>query len=284
MSKCIEWMRKTSKRGIAFGLAAALVLSTLTVSSFADAAKQPKPALNTKRKTMYYDVFSRKTYNLKIKNIKASSIVSTKWKTSNKKVVAISKKKDKSVLLTAKKKGKATITATVKYIPKGTFKISKKRLTCKVTSKSDGGSDNFTPQPTGVVSPVPTDTALPEPTKTTSVPTNTPSPDKTGTPAPTETPVVMETPVPTDTPEPGNTDTPVIDDEAPAVEGADVTDYKTITIYFTEPVTGEPFVDVYGLDEATVKQESVLAEDGKSMTINCREALPAGTYNIIITG
>lgn len=64
-----------------------------------------KPKLTTKSKTLTVGNSS---------SITLKNAGKTKWKTSNKNVVAISKVKKNKVIIKAKKKGKATITATYK--------------------------------------------------------------------------------------------------------------------------------------------------------------------------
>lgn len=127
---------RTARRGLALMLASALSLSVPAPVSFAQAAKQTKPLLSAKKKTLYYDKAGKKAFTLKVKKNKVKMIVATKWKTSKKKIVALSRQKDMSVKLTAKKKGTATITGTIKYVPSGKWAIKTAKLTCKVTSKS----------------------------------------------------------------------------------------------------------------------------------------------------
>ncbi|MCI8308162.1 MAG: hypothetical protein HFH14_08960 [Lachnospiraceae bacterium] len=183
MKKQAKVIRKAVKKGIALCMAAALVLSVPAGTSYVSAAKKTAPAFKVKKKTLYYNYFMLNTYYLKIKKNNSKMIVLTDWKTSNKKVVSLSKKKDASVKLTAKKKGKATITANVKYVPKGSYDIKKIRLKCKVTSKYK----KIPPELLPVVMPTPT------PVVPTAAPT--PAPMNTETPAPTVTPPVDSTAV-----------------------------------------------------------------------------------------
>ncbi len=144
------------KRAMATVLSFALAMSAVAVAPTADAASKKKPKLSAKKKTLYYN--GKKTFTLKVKKgKKVKKIKKTTWKTSNKKVVKISKKKKTSVKLTAKKKGSAKITATVKYTVKGSKKVKKVKLTCKVTSKKkSSGSSTTTNAP---ASKAPTTTA-----------------------------------------------------------------------------------------------------------------------------
>lgn len=180
MSKWIQKFTRTSRRGMACAMVAALALSSLAQAPSSEAAGKKKPSLNVKKKTLYWNKPGSKNYTLKIKKDKVKAILATTWKTSKKSVVAISRKKDTSVRLTAKKKGTATITATVKYVPIGKWAIKKTKLTCRVTSK--GTTPSKTP-----------------PAKT--EPAQTPLIIYTFMPAPpSQQPVVTEDPA--DTPEP----------------------------------------------------------------------------------
>lgn len=185
MSKWIQKLTRTSKRGMACAMVAALALSSLAQAPSSEAAGKKKPTLNVKKKTLYWNKSGSKNYTLKLKKNKVKTIVTTTWKTSKKSVVALSRKKDTSVRLTAKKKGTATITATVKYVPVGKWAIKTAKLTCKVTSK--GTAPAQTP-----------------PAKT--EPAQTPLIIYTTMPAPPSQPVVTEEP--TDTPEPEDTSKP----------------------------------------------------------------------------
>ena len=133
-----EWSCKLlgkTRRGLALMMSVSFVLSVLAPVCFVQAAKQTKPLLNAKTKSLYYDKSGKKAFTLKVKKNKVRMIIATNWKTSKKSVVALSKKKDTSVKLTAKKKGNATVTGTIKYVPNGKWAVRTVRLTCKVTSK-----------------------------------------------------------------------------------------------------------------------------------------------------
>ena len=97
------------RRIIASVLAFTLVASAAFANSAdADAAKKVK--LSAKSKS----IAVKKSFTLKVKNGSKKAKVS--WKTSNKKVAALSKQVKKgnkaSVKVTGKKKGKANVTAT----------------------------------------------------------------------------------------------------------------------------------------------------------------------------
>lgn len=195
--------RKTSRmvrRGMAFAVAAAVGVSMLVSAPRADAndrraiASKKKPLISAKKKTLYYNLAGKKKYTLKIKKNGVRKITSTKWKSSKKKVVAISSKKKTSVKLTAKKKGTSLITATVRYIPKGGWWHRTVKLKCKVTSKRKGTGVSLekTPNPILIMTPIPT--ANPTQPVGTAAPTTT-----TGTTAPTGTATSLETPTPTPT-------------------------------------------------------------------------------------
>ncbi len=203
MSKWIQKLTRTSRRGMACAMVAALALSSLAQAPSSEAAGKKKPSLNMKKKTMYWNKSDRKNYTLKIKKNKVKMIVATTWKTSKKSVVALSRKKDTSVRLTAKKKGTATITATVKYVPIGAWAIKTTKLTCKITSK--GTAPAKTPPaktepaqtPLIIYTTMPT---LPPQAEVTETPNSTLEPGKTADPD--------RTPGPDDTPEPGETANP----------------------------------------------------------------------------
>ena len=109
-------IKKTTKKIVAFGLATAMAFSVSPMIKSDAAAKKPK--LN--KKTLY--LTEGDTYTLKVKP-NGVKIKSTKWSTTNKKVVKVSKKGK----VTAKKGGSATIKAVV------TAKNKKKyTLKCKV--------------------------------------------------------------------------------------------------------------------------------------------------------
>lgn len=138
-----------AKRGMAFLVAVALSLSVLTIAPPAKAAVKTKPALAVKKKTLYYNKKGKQTYTLKVKKNKVKKISKTTWKTSKKSVVSISKKKKTSVKLTAKKKGTATVTATIRYVPKGMWMVRTLKLKCKITSKKASvKKPKKTPKPT----------------------------------------------------------------------------------------------------------------------------------------
>ena len=137
-------------------LSVAVAAPAFTGGLDVDAAKKPK--LSTKSKNLTV----KKSFTLKLKNGSKKAKVS--WKTSNKKIAALSKqvkKGDKaSVKVTGKKKGSAKITATYKLGKKAT------KLTCKVKVKAA----------IVVEAPTPTAAPLPQPT---AVPTVTPVPTAT---------------------------------------------------------------------------------------------------------
>ena len=175
------------KKGMAIALAAAMVVTLAPAN--ADAAKKVKLSAKSK------NVAVKKSFTLKLKNGSKKAKVS--WKTSNKKVAALSKQVKKgnkaSVKVTGKKKGSAKITAT--------YKLGKKKtkLTCKVTvgqvaptaAPTLAATTAPTAAPTGLTTVAPTATAVPG----TATPVPTPKPTRTPKPSPTPSPTPM--PVPT---------------------------------------------------------------------------------------
>ncbi len=404
MKKQNRKLPRTARRGLALALASALALSVSAPGSFAWAAKQTKPLLSAKKKTLYYDKAGKKAFTLKVKKNKVKMIVATKWKTSKKKIVALSKQKDMSVKLTAKKKGTSTITGTIKYVPKGKWAIKTVKLTCKVTSKSIKAAAKPTEPPTQAPAVPPLQSGNPgggrtEPTTApgfetpgategpmaSESPGESAGPDVTAGPEtsvePTAEPGASEGPMASEIPgesagpdassEPGESAEPsdpdvasisvdpsvailstargrdsvslkavvtakdgsevedaavtwvsddedvaevdeegtvkavgggtanitasaggltsepcvvTVDDQAPSVEKADVSDYKTFVVTFTEPVTGTPEILVTSDEGKRCEQTAELAEDGKTMTISCKEALGSGSYEIQING
>lgn len=74
------------------------------------------------------------------------------------------------------------------------------------------------------------------------------------------------------------------DTQAPTISTADskVTDYKTLTVAFSEKVAGTPVVKVNGVavDAANV----ALSEDGLSLTVTNTNGYAAGDYNVVVNG
>lgn len=306
-----------AKRGMAFLVAVALSLSVLTIAPPAKAAVKTKPALAVKKKTLYYNKKGKQTYTLKVKKNKVKKISKTTWKTSKKSVVSISKKKKTSVKLTAKKKGTATVTATIRYVPKGMWMVRTLKLKCKITSKKASvKKPKKTPKPTQTpllqtVSKVELDEGElffndTENGKNTETLTATAF-DKKGVElkeaaftwksddekvaqvsakgvvtAKKEGTANIRASVGTVESEPCVV---TVDTTAPSIEGAVITDYKTITVYFDEKVEGTPEVSVTSDDgEETVEMEPELAGNGKSLVLTSDHALSAGKYELQVDG
>lgn len=306
-----------AKRGMAFLVAVALSLSVLTIAPPAKAAVKTKPALAVKKKTLYYNKKGKQTYTLKVKKNKVKKISKTTWKTSKKSVVSISKKKKTSVKLTAKKKGTATVTATIRYVPKGMWMVRTLKLKCKITSKKASvKKPKKTPKPTQTpllqtVSKVELDEGELfynniENGKNTETLTAIAF-DKKGVElkdvdftwksddekvaqvsakgvvtAKKEGTANIRASVGTVESEPCVV---TVDTTAPSIEGAVITDYKTITVYFDEKVEGTPEVSVTSDDgEETVEMEPELAGNGKSLVLTSDHALSAGKYELQVDG
>lgn len=122
------------KRCIAYLLIGALTVTPLFSNTTNVDAISKKPALSAKKKSLV----SGKTATLKLKNAKK---MSTSWKTSKKKVVAITKKTRTTCKLKALAQGKATITCKVKNGKKV------KSLTCKVTVSAKKPAPSVTKTP-----------------------------------------------------------------------------------------------------------------------------------------
>lgn len=227
MDNVTKKTKRALGRGMAFIMAFVLCVSSLAMSSSADAvASKRKPLIGKTEKTLYYNVKSKRTYTLKVKKNKVRRIKKTIWNTSKKSVVAISKKKKTSVKLTAKKKGSATITAIVKYIPKGGWWTRTAKLKCKVKSKkaADAGNSSkpsTSPKPSNIVKHTPTPTpnhgGTPTNSPTSSAgPTDNPSDiptsstDPTGEPTSSTDPTGDPTSSTDPTGDPSDTPTPVV--------------------------------------------------------------------------
>ncbi len=223
MSKWIQKFTRTSRRGMACAMVAALALSSLAQAPSSEAAGKKKPSLNVKKKTLYWNKPGSKNYTLKIKKDKVKAILATTWKTSKKSVVAISRKKDTSVRLTAKKKGTATITATVKYVPIGKWAIKKTKLTCRVTSKGTTPSKTPPAKTEPAQTPLIIYTFMPAPPSqqpvVTEDPADTPEPEETTdpdrTPNPNETADPDSTPDPSETADPDKSQEPTSTPDTP---------------------------------------------------------------------
>ncbi len=166
-----------NKRRIALILCFALTLSMLIKPELSE-AKTSKPRLNKKKVTLYVG----KSVRLKVKGTKKKA----KWKSSNKKVAAVSSKGKVS----AKKKGTARITA----------KVGKKKLVCRVTVKN---KKKPVPTRTGSVNTTPGTVPSAQP-QVTSDPGTKPAPSATATADPGTEP----TPSATATADPGTEPTP----------------------------------------------------------------------------
>lgn len=321
MKNQVEKLVKKGRRVMAFAMAVAMLMSLFSPASFAEAAKWKKPALSVKKKTLYYNKAGKKTYTLKVKKNNVKKIKKTTWKTSKKSVIAISKKKKTSVKLKAKKEGKATITATIKYVPKGMWMVRTLKLKCKVTSKKSGKSPKPsvkpTVQPSNVVKKVTLDstkeilgTAAEKNTVTlTATVFNadgkemdideddikwTSSSKKIATVDDEGNVTAVKAGTANITASYGGVKSSpcviVVDSTAPEVKEAVVTNVNTIAVYFSEAVKGELEVSVEKKDEDSTepldskKIKAVLAKDGKSMTVTYEEELPDGKYAMTIDG
>lgn len=225
---------KTMRRALAALLAFAMSLSPVAVPATSNAAAK-KPALNAKKKTLFFNQAGKKSFTLKIKKNSNIKVKKTTWKTTNKKVVSISSKKKTAVKATAKKAGKATIKATVKYTLKGSDKVKKTTLKCKVTSKKYTAPSVVpsvaptAPAATATATAVATATASAAPAS--AVPTTAPTAAPTVAPtteptvAPTEAPTTEPSVEPSAEPTVAPTETP-----QPAVATKIVLDQTEVTI------------------------------------------------------
>lgn len=167
--------KKSSCRFLAFALAIAMVLTTMSFDTYASAAKKA----TIKNKSITINVGDKQTISIKNKNKK-----NTYKFTSNKsKVATVS---SKGVI-----KGKAV--GTAKITVKETYKKSGKKATRKlgvVTVKVKKKKVVVTPTPANSTTPSATPTILPSATPTaTAVATTQPTPTPTPTKRPTPTPI-----------------------------------------------------------------------------------------------
>lgn len=158
-------MKKTLKKAFSLVLCMSMAVTLAVVSPETKAApKAKKITLNAKKQTLAVG----ETFKLKVKKVKpAGANKKVTWKTSNKKVVKVSKKG----VVTAKAAGSAKVTATSKA-------NKKVKAVCKVTV-----TDAKNSQPTASVVPNPTQPAAP-----------TQQPDVTPTKTPRPTPTPFELP------------------------------------------------------------------------------------------
>lgn len=279
---------KTMRRALAALLAFAMSLSPVAVPATSDAAAK-KPALNAKKKTLFFNQAGKKSFTLKIKKNKNIKVKKTTWKTTNKKVASISSKKKTAVKVTAKKAGKATIKATVNYTLKGSKKVKKTTLKCKVTSKSytapvqtvvpsvAPSASASAPAATATATTAPTTAPSTEPTTVpTTAPTTAPTSEPTTAPTsepttePTAEPTTAPTTEPTVAPTAAPTEAPVA--ETISVETADVTigvakDINTVTL------------------SATVKDQNGAAMDDAVITWSSDKAdIASVDKNGVVTG
>lgn len=120
-------VKKSVKKWIAIAISMAMVLTSVLTGNVTTGSAASAPKLNFSKKT----VTAGRKVTLKVKKKPAGSkILSTKWKSSNKKVATVTKKG----VVKAKKAGKTKITATVRY-KKGKTKKTKK-LSCTITVKA----------------------------------------------------------------------------------------------------------------------------------------------------
>lgn len=158
-------MKKTLKKAFSLVLCMSMAVTLAAVSPETKAApKAKKITLNAKKQTLAVG----ETFKLKVKKVKpAGANKKVTWKTSNKKVVTVSKKG----VVKAKAAGSAKVTATSKA-------NKKVKAVCKVTV-----TDAKNSQPAASVVPNPTQPAAP-----------TQQPDVTPTKTPRPTPTPFELP------------------------------------------------------------------------------------------
>ena len=117
-------MERKYIREVLFALALMLLLPSMVAEA------KTKLKLEAKNKT----VTVGKTYQMKLKGVSCKAKV--KWRTSNKSVVSIAKRKGNTVTFKSKKKGTAVVTAVYKR------KKYKCRVTVKEVKKKKSMADN----------------------------------------------------------------------------------------------------------------------------------------------
>lgn len=160
-------MKKTLKKAFSLVLCMSMAVTLAAVSPETKAApKAKKITLNAKKQTLTVG----EKFKLKVKKVKpAGANKKVTWKTSNKKIVTVTKKG----VVKAKAAGSAKVTATSKA-------NKKVKAVCKITVKD---SNTQQTQPTASVVPNPTQPAAP-----------TQQPDATPTKTPRPTPTPFELP------------------------------------------------------------------------------------------
>ena len=155
--------KKSVRKWIAIAISMTMVLTSVLTGNVTTGSAASAPKLNFSKKT----VTAGRKVTLKVKKKPAGSkILSTKWKSSNKKVATVTKKG----VVKAKKAGKTKITATVRY-KKGKTKKTKK-LSCTITVKAKKSTTKqedqivVTPAPGNVVTITPNETKTPDALKT----------------------------------------------------------------------------------------------------------------------
>ena len=155
--------KKSVRKWIAIAISMTMVLTSVLTGNVTTGSAASAPKLNFSKKT----VTAGRKVTLKVKKKPAGSkILSTKWKSSNKKVATVTKKG----VVKAKKAGKTKITATVRY-KKGQTKKTKK-LSCTITVKAKKSTTKqedqivVTPAPGNVVTITPNATKTPDALKT----------------------------------------------------------------------------------------------------------------------
>lgn len=277
---------KTMRRALAALLAFAMSLSPVAVPATSDAAAK-KPALNAKKKTLFFNQAGKKSFTLKIKKNKNIKVKKTTWKTTNKKVASISSKKKTAVKVTAKKAGKATIKATVNYTLKGSKKVKKTTLTCKVTSKSytapvqtvvpsaAPSASASAPAATATATTAPTTAPSTEPT---TVPTTAPTAEPTSEPttAPTAEPTAEPTTEPTAEPTSEPTVAPTATPQ-PAVATKIVLDQTEVTVGVAEKKnTATLKATVKDQNDKEMKDQTIVWSSDKEEVATVKDGVVTG--------
>lgn len=195
-------MTKILKRGIAFVITAAVLLSLLPVNMIhADAARKisislSKKNLNISKKTTITVKNVPKGAKITVKSSKGKNLSIKKNKVKSKKTYTIEKSGTKKIVLYGRKKGTSKVSVIVK--DKSGRKLAKKTFSIKIKKpapKKEDSEEEDTPEPVITPAPEPADTLTPTNTPApTSTPEATPSPTPTATASPTAAPVINVAP------------------------------------------------------------------------------------------
>lgn len=162
-------MKKGAKQLIAILLASAMCIGNMGTST-TDAAGKPSLKL-----VSGYSIAKGQTKTLKLKVSGVKKLAGTKWTTSKKNVVKITKSTAKSTKITGLTVGKSIITANIKYKVSKKSKTLSKKLKCTVRVTKPATDKTVTSTPVApATTTTPATAATPSTSATPAKPTRTP--------------------------------------------------------------------------------------------------------------